>query len=393
MVRVEDYAGREQSYVKHVVLEQYLQRLAYKVGQFRPGITLNYIDGFSGPWKSGSGDLSDTSPFLAIRSLDEARANIAAGGKALGVRCLFVEKRKGAVEQLAPLRTRFPEVTVEAHAGEFEEMIPQAVHFATTGADPFAFVFIDPTGWSGYALDKITPLLRVKSCEVLVNFMTKDVIRFIERQDPPGLIQTFNDLFGSGRHSDEWKGLTGATREAGIVKTYCTRLGAAGRFAHCVSSVVANPLSDRTHFHLIYATRSLHGLVAFRDAEQKALDAQFVGRAAARQRDRVKRSGQAELFAAGDTAAPDAYLEALRTSHQEAARREVAERLSVSAAVAYDDLVAAALRHPMVRVTTLSEWLREWSQRGAVRFVGLDAKDKIPKVGRGHSVARSGQLS
>ena len=43
------YRGREQTFVKHFVLEHHLEKLAYKVGWNGRGI--NYVDGFAGPWR------------------------------------------------------------------------------------------------------------------------------------------------------------------------------------------------------------------------------------------------------------------------------------------------------------------------------------------------------
>src|SRR5882724_9600342 len=45
MVAVEDYLGREQSYVKHVFLERYLERLAHKTASTYPHVV--YVDGFA----------------------------------------------------------------------------------------------------------------------------------------------------------------------------------------------------------------------------------------------------------------------------------------------------------------------------------------------------------
>ncbi len=58
------YKGREQTYIKHLVLRRYLQKLAYKKGWH--GGTINYVDGFAGPWQQASEELKDTSPFIAI---------------------------------------------------------------------------------------------------------------------------------------------------------------------------------------------------------------------------------------------------------------------------------------------------------------------------------------
>jgi three-Cys-motif partner protein len=53
MSRNENYDGREQSLVKHFILEKYLQRFAHIIGSWANTIT--YIDCFSGPWKPKRG--------------------------------------------------------------------------------------------------------------------------------------------------------------------------------------------------------------------------------------------------------------------------------------------------------------------------------------------------
>lgn len=80
------YAGREQSAAKHLILERYLEMLAFKVGFFRPGLTLNYIDGFAGPWESKTSDLSDTSPAIALKKLVEVRNQVSGKGRSMTVR-------------------------------------------------------------------------------------------------------------------------------------------------------------------------------------------------------------------------------------------------------------------------------------------------------------------
>jgi three-Cys-motif partner protein len=90
-LRPELYVGSEQTYVKHFVLEYYLEKLAYKVGW--DGATLNYIDGFAGPWQSKGEALEDTSPYIALRVLRDTRAELERLGRPrLGVRTMFVEK-------------------------------------------------------------------------------------------------------------------------------------------------------------------------------------------------------------------------------------------------------------------------------------------------------------
>ena len=45
-----NYEGREQAYVKHCLLEEYLPELAYRVG--RTWDSLVYVDAFAGPWQT-----------------------------------------------------------------------------------------------------------------------------------------------------------------------------------------------------------------------------------------------------------------------------------------------------------------------------------------------------
>ena len=61
-----NYEGREQTLVKHVVLEKYLLRFAMVVVTWAD--TINYVDGFSGPWNIKSEDFADSSFAIALRA-------------------------------------------------------------------------------------------------------------------------------------------------------------------------------------------------------------------------------------------------------------------------------------------------------------------------------------
>lgn len=126
VVRRGDYEGREQAYVKHFVLEHYLQQLALKVGHFKPGTTLNYIDGFSGPWQQATQDLSDTPPHVALTELLEAKAELGRAGKAFDVRGFFVERDPAAFERLEGLLRTFSLAETVAYRGEFEDHVAHA---------------------------------------------------------------------------------------------------------------------------------------------------------------------------------------------------------------------------------------------------------------------------
>lgn len=393
MVQREDYERREQAYVKHFVLKHYLQQLALKIGNFKTGTTLNYIDGFSGPWQYATDELRDTSPHVALTELCKARDVLRDLPKSseLEVRGMFVEYDQEAFKLLqCLLRDKFPSVDSAAYNGEFEAFIPQACQFANVGSQPFAFVFIDPTGWTGYGLKAITPLLRVRRGEVLINFMTKDISRFVDDADSSAL-QSFIDLFGDVGYREAWRGLRDLDREDRIVEAYCSRVLSAGDFAHCVATVILNPRHDRTHYHLVYATRSLHGLIAFRDTERRATPEQSEARAVAKQRERLTKDPQTELFAA--PIMETSYMAELQQRYQRKARSAVAAKLCESGDADFDALIAVALQQPMTSLGDLKAWLADWRKAGGVEFVGLAAGERALAVNKKHRVRRRGGFS
>lgn len=377
------YAGREATWVKHQVLRQYLEKLAYKVGWWNDA--LNYVDGFAGPWRSEAEDLSDTSPHIAVKELRTARAGLLAANRpAPRLRCLFIEKNPEACQRLRDSVEPITDVQTYVFQGEFEEHISDVLGFASIPAKAFTFFFIDPTGWTGFGMNAIAPVLRHPRGEVLINFMTKDIKRFID--DPQSLaLPTFVDLFGSKEYRSEWQGLVGQEREDAIVEAYCSRVKAVGGFKHVVSAIVLHPTDERTHFHLIYATREDEGLRTFRGVEARTMAAQVKVRAAAQQTDRVKRSGQAELFSAEEIGTKG-YFERLRENYLTKSRRELRSGLEQQGMASFDQLELAGLSMPMTWPADVQSIMQDWKMSGLVRFEGLRPRERTLKHGSGHVV-------
>lgn len=380
------YEGREQALVKHTVLRRYLQRLAFKVGQFRAGTTINYIDGFSGPWDATQDDHGDSSPAIALRELSEAKDALARAGKAITVRAMFVERDRSAFERLEKLCRSVP-VEAISHHGEFEAHINDATRFATRGPNPFAFVFIDPTGWTGIPLQRIKPLLQVTPSEVLINFMWGHIGRFIDDVDSTAAA-SFDELFGedTSKHRAEWRKLEKLDREDAVVRTYCERVRAVGKFDYCVNTVIVKPVIDRTHYHLVFATRSLAGLTTFREAERAAMSLQQETRAEAKQRLRQS-GGQKDLFDAREM--DSGYFDSLRQRYQTRARRDFELALTeVGRAIPYDRLLPNALQWPMTSEADVKRWIKELEDGGRIELLGLAPRTRVPKVGAGHGLRR-----
>jgi three-Cys-motif partner protein len=377
------YKGREQTYIKHVVLRRYLQKLAYKRGWH--GGTINYVDCFAGPWQHATEGLEDTSPFIAIKELREAREELRRRSRPpLGIRCLFIEKHRKSWELLDSKLRAIEDVEIETIHGDFEVHVQIIRQFASGGgARPFTFFFIDPTGWTGYSLDTVTPLLRHQPGEVLINFMTRFITRFVD-SDRPEDAGSFNRLFGSAKYRDHWRNLSGLDREDEIVRAYAERVREAGKFSFVASSVVLDPLSDRSQFHLIYATRHIEGLRVFRnDAERPAEKEQQETRWKTQLRREEDRTGQVFLF---EQPVGRDYLDKLRERYFWKATDRLTMLLEEKHRVPFDDLEAEALQFPLMSTRVLKGWLEELKKQGKVAYEGLAPGARIPQPGKGHVI-------
>lgn len=377
------YEGREQSAAKHLILSSYLEKLAYKIGFSRPGLTLNYIDGFAGPWQSKDADLSDTSPGLALRKLTQVRDILRDLGKSITVRAFFVSPKKDGVAQLRALGGLFPDVEIVIAESKFEEALELARRFARGGSHPFTFIFIDHTGWTGFGLHEITPLLQEGSNEVLINFMTGHITRFIDSEDHR-YESSFLELFGDLADRQQWRGLHGLDREDAIVEAYCRRIAEAGRYSHSAASVILNPRRNRTHFHLVYGTRSDEGLVTFRNVEQDGLAFQRAERAAVQQRERVQRSGQGELFSSGSG---PSYEDELRERYLAKLAPRLDELLREHRTVSWDQVICTALQIPLISENEVKDWLKARVQAKKVQVLGLKERERIPKRHQNHRLS------
>lgn len=351
------YSEREQTQIKHFVLEKYLQRFARIVGSWKSGIL--YVDGFSGPWKTAAGDLSDSSFAIALKELRAARETVRETFKKdLRIKCVFLEKDPASYELLRGYASRQTDVEVSPLNQRFEAAIPELVKIANACKDThFPFILIDPKGWKGFSMEVIAPLIRVQPSEVLVNFMTGHIQRFIE-DERDGVKASFRRLFGDDSYVERVEGLVGQDREDAMVESYAERLAAVGNFPYFSTALVLRPTQDRTNYHLIYATRDIKGIDVFKEAERKSLRLAETIRANAKKTKREHRSGQRELFS-GEDIPETAYLSLLQNHFETKAAAALCRLTTGKNEVEYDSLYATALRYPTVQPTFLKDWLKE----------------------------------
>ena len=370
------YAGKEQSLVKHEVLRRYLSTFAHKIGSKWDSIT--YIDGFSGPWNSLSPDLKDSSFAIALSELRKARETHRAR-KLLRLRCFFVEETLSAFKLLDQFVKAQTDVEIEIRNARFEDSIVDVLNFLRADRSTFAFTLIDPKGWTGFPLDVIRPLVAFQPSEVLVNFMTSFIIRFVEvGQERDGLAK----MFGSYEALDRIAGLQGEDRVDGCVFEYCSALKAAGHFEHVSPAVVLQPKKDGQHYHLIYGTRKPVGLKVFKDAERQAMDVMERARAVAEERVRQEKDRQSSFLEPEEM--PDSkYYNSLRERYLVRSKVAVEQLLKSRQRVSYDAVWATALSQPLVWENDLKAWIASWKAANVLSIEGL-GNERTPKPNKGH---------
>ena len=381
MLGKEFYKGREQAFVKHYVLENYLERLAFKIGMSVPGSTLNYLDGFSGPWQHADEQLQDTSPFIAIQKLRKTRTELAARNRQFNFRCLFIEKEAEPFEKLKAAAIAVKDAEIKTLRGEFENLVTHAADFASECRNPFGFFFIDPTGWTGYPMSRLRPLFANRYSELLINFMTSFIDRFVDSEDP-ALLEGFQDLFGDQNYRQDWSGLVGLDREDAIVEAYCRRLRQSGNYPFVGSSIILDPNSDQTYYHLVYATHHPEGFRVFREVERKAHTQQEALRSEVARDKRLAKRGMLDLFDPAVLASK--YDLALVQRYHRKAKAAVERCLEKNHRVSYDDVYELALSFPLTSETHLKEWIADWVAESRLKIEGLKPKERVPKPLRGH---------
>lgn len=292
MKRVGYYKDREQTYLKHLFLERYLETVAYHIGYSHREFV--YVDCFSGPWRTADEELGDTSIRIALDRLNSVRTRLAELKRHPTIHAIFVEKSPTAFASLQQvLQEHRGGIKTVALPGSFEENIADIV--ARVGPT-FAFFFVDPTGWSGFSMDNLRPILKHGSGEVMINFMYDFINRFLGFQNASNE-ESLDRCFGT----PNWRAIREAPdRESALVSLYMEQVRATGGFQYVTSSRILKPLHDRAYFHLIYATRNPKGMEEFRKVERKVVTAQEDIRAIAQRVNREQRSGQPEFDFASD---------------------------------------------------------------------------------------------
>ncbi|MBU4316451.1 MAG: three-Cys-motif partner protein TcmP [Proteobacteria bacterium] len=298
----EKYRNREQTYVKHCLLQTYLERLFMIIGQSQS--IIRYVDCFSGPWNEQDENLQDTSIGISIETMRKCRDGLKRMGKEVAFEALFIEKNKQAFQKLqSHLKSDMsPNINATALNGEFYELREKILDWC--GQNDFTFFFIDPKGWKKVVeIPTLEMLLKRPNSEFLINFMYD----FLLRTHPQESFQDdMREIFGE---IPETEGMAPEQKESHLIKLYRRNLkriapsrGGVPRTAHVA---VLYPVRDRSLYHLVYLTRHAKGIQVFMEASEKLEIVQKKARAQAKQEYRETRTHQIEMFPAETDIVPD----------------------------------------------------------------------------------------
>ena len=214
--------------------------------------------------------------------------------------------------------------------------------------------------------------------EVLINFMTGHIRRFIDSPDAETR-QSFQRLFGSRDFGRNLSGLEKSDRDDAAVVQYMGIVKKAGGFSFASPAVVLHPEINRSHFHLIYLTRDARGIEVFKDAERQAMRDMESARAEAQQTRRQQKSGgQQELFSA-EVLHDSTYFDEIRNHYLGLALNDVLGQLKNRRRISYDELWTAALCFPLVWEADLKEWISAWASSGQLTIEGMKPRQRVPR--------------
>lgn len=301
-----NYHGREQAFVKHTLLETYLQRLFMIIGLYQNNI--RYVDCFSGTWQEGSPDLQDTSIGIALKNILKCREGLKNMGRNVVFHALFIEKDRNAFKRLQDYLIGFPkeDVITQSLHGDFFDLRDSILEWC--GPNDFTFFFIDPTGWKKVIeIPTLTPLLQRPYSEFLINLMYDFLLRTYPQES---FSEDMQSIFGEVPSTD---GLLPEEKEVYLINLYRRRIkdvsSSWGGRPRAVSVPVLYPTVDRTLYHLVYLTRHPMGIIVFMDASEGLDLVQRSARAQAKQEKRESRTGQMELFQASECIDKDSHAD------------------------------------------------------------------------------------
>ena len=356
----EHYKGREQSYIKHCFLTQYLEMAAFKTFQ-GSSPTFNFVDAFAGPWNvADDSDYSDASFDQALNTLEGVRISLARKGlSGLKVRFCFCEKNLQSAEKLRRYAEKKRAFEINIFPGTFEDNLHNV---SAACKDGFTFTFIDPTGWkidSGPVLE----FLSQRHGEVLFNFMAENINRHARYE---GVSRSVGRFLAAPDWKDEFNALPNDwNNEKRILHLLKKRMRAAKAAQYIPDFPILKPREDRVKMRLLLGTHSAHGVIVFRDTQRNVEQRQIE----MRHRIRREEGGFATLFSDEEIAMLEQGSAGIGCPRfRREAQEFVLNRLSGSKSLLFKQLAIDVMEAVPIRMTQFKDLLLEMRSQGGVAF-------------------------
>jgi three-Cys-motif partner protein len=367
---IEHYQGREQSFIKHLFLQKYLENAAYKLFQGRSPV-FNFVDAFAGPWRnSDTESLSDTSFALALSTLENVRRILQSLGRPrLMVRFRFCERNRDSVAKLQAFAAAKPDFDIKVFSGTFEDNLTSIEAACRDVHDSFTFTFIDPTGWDVDSRP-IFAFLRELRGEVLFNFMSEHVNRHAGWD---GVATSVGRFLADPGWRPAFEALSGGSNEEKVLKLLKVKMKEARAATYLPDFAIRKPREDRIKMRLILGTHSGHGVEVFRAVEEKVEKEGF------RVRQNIKTAETGQMFLSDELFLElDASREGVGCPATVArATKILLDAVSTQPGVVFDRLAPEVMAQVPVRTTHLNKVVMDQRKAGLLRF-DLPAKKRTP---------------
>ena len=367
---LENYRGREQSYIKHRFLTQYLQAAAYKTLQGRSP-TFNFVDAFAGPWRVSDRDnYSDASFDQALQTLEAVRASLGIKGiGGLKIRFCLCEKHASAVEKLRAYAAQNARYEVYVFHGLFEDHLDK---IAAACRDGFTFTFIDPTGWKVRS-EPVFEFLRKRRGEFLLNFMAEHVNRHAE-------FSKVSDSIGRFLADPDWEGEfyrlpSSWNNEQRIMHLLKRKIKATGAATYLPDLPILKPRQQRVKMRLVLGTHSPAGVAVFRDVQARVEREEI----ATRNRLREAAGPQDCLYSSHEIAAIEQELAGVGCpKYRSEAATRIADLLADRDCTSFDELAIDVLEAIPIKLTDVRKVAIAMKRKGIIAF-DLPPRKRVPQ--------------
>ncbi len=298
------YDGREQAWIKHQLLANYLEKLLLIIGmaaRAHGAIEICYVDCFAGPWGDDSEQMEGTSIAISMRTMAMCRQKLAKLGVKATMRALYIERDKRAFSRLSEYLSKATPAGVDSKCLEGDFLVLRESILKWCGNTAFTFFFIDPKGWKAVGIQNLRDLLARPRSEFLINFMYDFINRTASMREWQEEISEFLDQ--SVENVQALDGASPQMREASLLSTYRVGLKKAvpfqrSRFGPRTAYVrVMDKDRERPKYHLVYLTSHPVGIIEFMQISQNVELIQKRVRAAKKAEQRQRKSGIEDMFA------------------------------------------------------------------------------------------------